>query len=76
VSGLKTASWLELKAVTQANGVGGRHSSLLKNTRKLEGDSGEDYIMHITHNRHGGTFSIPLRFIKHQARFEQKIVEQ
>jgi replicative DNA helicase len=41
-----------------------------------EGDSGEDYIMHITHNRHGGTFSIPLRFIKHQARFEQKIVEQ
>jgi replicative DNA helicase len=40
-----------------------------------ESKNPEDYIMHVTHNRHGGTPSIPMKFIKHQARFEQRIVE-
>jgi len=31
------------------------------------------YIMHVTHNRHGGTPMIPFKFIKHQARFEEQI---
>jgi hypothetical protein len=41
-----------------------------------EGSEPEDYIMQITHNRHGGAMTIPMKFIKHQARFEQRIVQQ
>ena len=36
----------------------------------------EDHIMQITHNRHGAAISIPIKFIKHQARIEQRIVQQ
>lgn len=41
-----------------------------------EGNDPDDYIMQITHNRHGGAMTIPMKFIKHQARFEQRIVQQ
>ena len=41
-----------------------------------ESKNPEDYLMQITHNRHGGAISIPVKFIKHQARFEQRIVQQ
>lgn len=29
------------------------------------------YLLHVTHNRHGGTPAIPFKFVKHQARFEE-----
>ena len=41
-----------------------------------ESKNPEDYLMQITHNRHGAAISIPMKFIKHQARFEQRIVQQ
>lgn len=41
-----------------------------------ESKNPEDYLMQITHNRHGGAITIPMKFIKHQARFEQRIVQQ
>jgi hypothetical protein len=45
--------------------------SFTKVEKDPENDDPFAYVMQITHNRHGGIRTIPLRFIRHEARFEE-----